>query len=281
MNDLFKKSLNVIKNPYIILLLVAYLFLSAGLFPILILKLNIIAFILLILLTAAFFGGWFGLIKFVVSYKETGNREKDMENQFTSFKSEFFSSVPQYMLSLIFYMIVFAGICALIMFCADKLIGRSNELFEQVTAIAGNQDVLYNFITTLPDDAKILIIKRSLFVYFSFLVYFYLTFYSIPALYFQKGLNPISGLFNGVKALFKKPLLSTFLFIILIIANIFLTLFEGIAAYYSSILMFIGFIIRIYFAVFVVVLIFSVYEKYFTDNCNNGSDSIGENKTCD
>lgn len=281
MSSLFKKSLNLImKNPYVILLLVIYLVIVASAFPVLILKAGVLAFILLILLTSAFFAGWFGMIKFVVSYKETGNDEEDMKNQFSAFKNEFFSSIPSYILPLIFYILIFVGITVAILVGADKFIGHDNELLNQVAAMAGNQDVLYNFITTLPDEAKLVIVKRCIFIYSCFILYFYLTFYSIPALYFQKTSNPVLGLINGLIALIKKPFLSIGLFILILISNILLTFIEAICAYYSSALMFITFVLRIYFAAFIVVLIFSVYEKYFADNCDNGTDSIGQDESC-
>lgn len=281
MSSLFKKSLNLImKNPYVILLLVIYLVIVASAFPVLFVKAGILAFVLLILLTSAFFAGWFGMIKFITSYKETGNVEEDMKNQFSAFKNEFFSSVPSYILPLIFYILVFVGITIAILVGADKFIGHDNELLNQVAAMAGNQDVLYNFITTLPDEAKLVIVKRCIFIYSCFILYFYLTFYSIPALYFQKTSNPFLGLLNGFIALFKKPFLSIGLFILILISNILLTFIEAIFAYFSSALMFITFVLRIYFAAFIVVLIFSVYEKYFTDNCDNRADSIGQDESC-
>ena len=281
MSNIFKKSFNMtMKNPYIMLLLVVYLLVVASVFPILFFKLGQFAAILLILLTSAFFAGWFGMIKFIVSYKETGNLEEDMKNQFSSFKNEFFSSIPNYILPLIFYMLLFAGVISLILFLADKFIGQENELLNQVAAMTGNQDVLYNFITTLPAETKLVIIKRCIFIYSALVLCFYLTFYSIPALYFQKGSNPLSGLLNGIRTLYKKPFKSIGLFILILIANILLTFFEAIAAYYSNILMFIAFIIRIYFAAFIVVLIFSVYEKHFTDNSDNGPDSLKQDEAC-
>ncbi len=281
MNCLFKKSFSILmKNPYILLLLVLYLVITASVFQILFYGSVQIGYILLFLFTAAFFAGWFGMVKFLVAYKETGNLEEDLKNQFYSFKHEFFSSVSTKILPISVYFLLSAGICCALVYCADKFIGQGNEVLKQISAITNNKDILYNFITTLPDETKIMLFKRSMFLYLSLILFSFCTLYAIPALYFNKSANPFLGILNGIKAIFKKPLFSVGLYVLILFANIVLTFFEAIAAYINQPMMFIMFTIRIYFAAYVVVLIFSVYEKHFAFNCNNGPDCIGEDSSC-
>ena len=139
----------------------------------------------------------------------------------------------------------------------------------------------YNSIlNVLSPEAQTMLLKRMGFITAGNIIFFFIMMYSIPALYFQKTSNPFKGIINGIIAIFKKPLFSVGLFFSILIANIIVGLIEMIS-FINPILMFLALVLRVYFAAFVVVLIFSVYEKRFADNCNNRPDCFGENELSD
>ena len=75
------------------------------------------------------------------------------------------------------------------------------------------------------------------------------------------------------------PLLKAGIFLILLFSHVILVFFEKIS-FINPVLMFIALVLRVSFIAYVIVLIFSVYEKNFTDNGNNGTDRIRENEPC-
>lgn len=284
MNSSFKKTFNILaKDPVIMLLFIVYLIAFASFVPIVFAQAGKYAFFILsflwLLLTAAFFSGWFGMIKAASEYKEKEDPEEDLKNKYNLYKTGFFASIPNYMLSLVFYILLFAGFCYLIFHLTDYFLGKPDEIIKQLASVSNNQDALLNFIQTMPETTKMLIIKRSAFLYTGFLVYFLLTFYSVPALFFNCSINPLKGLKNGLAALFKKPLLTLGLFTGLLLTHILIIFFERISVGYN-IVMFLALILRVYFIVASIVLIFSVYEKNFASNCNNGCNSVGEDGSC-
>ena len=285
MNFCIKNSFKIIAdNPHIMLLLVTYLLafsglLSAGIFfagkPVFTVML-----VLIFLLTCAFIAGWLGMIKYLLLSEETDNQEEILKNKYKSFSIGFFSSVANYILPVLFFIVLFIFFIKGIISLTDTVFNGSQELFGQIGTLIGDKDALYNYISTLPEDKLIAVIKINLFIYSCILSYLLLTFYAIPATFFnEKSSNPLLGLKNGLIAFFKKPLQTLGLFLFLLLIHTILVFFEGISVI-NQILMFIALVLRVSFITYIVVLIFSVYEKNFAHNCNNGSDGVGENKSC-
>lgn len=279
-----KKSAKIlIKNPNIMLLLVSYLLIMASILPIVVFSYGRIVFfifiILLFLFTCAFLAGWFGLVKSIVECKSSPYFDDDIKKRYEEFKNSFFTSIPTFMPSLIFYILLLMGYMYLLTYLADYFIGKPDEVINGLAALKSDQDAIINFLSTLPKDVIDTIIKRSAFLYLGSIVYLVLMLYSVPALYFSSKPNPFIGLKNAVLAFIKKPLGSFFLFLGLAICHIALIFFEAISVLNSG-LMFVALILRISFITYVVVLIFSVYESNFTLDCNNGGNGLGENKTC-
>lgn len=284
MSSVLKKTFNILaKDPVIMLLFIVYLIALTSFIPVVMLQIGKYTFYILaflwLLLTAAFFSGWLGIIRAAVEYKEKENPEEDLKNKYTLYKEGFFTSIPNYMLSLIFYIFLFAGFCYLIFYLADYFLGKPDEIVKQFVSVSNNQDALINFLQTMPETTRMLLIKRSAFLYTGLFIYALLTFYSVPALFFNCSINPLKGLKNGFISFFKKPFFTIGLFISLILAHILIVFLEALSVGYG-IFMFLALILRVYFIVTSIVLIFSVYEKNFASNCNNGCDSVGENGSC-
>lgn len=271
------------KNPHITLLLVTYFLIIAGLLPLMAIQTEKLRFFLimflLLLLTGAFLAGWFGMIKCVVSYKEKGDMEEDLKNRYESFRNGFFSSIPLYMLPVIFYIILLFIFGKGLLYAADYIFGDPSEFLAQAVLFSGDKDALMNFLATIPKETMASIAERSIFVYTSFLFYLLITFYSIPSLFFNCTRNPLTGIKKGIIALLKKPLGTISLFLSIILSHIAIVFLEAISTV-NQILMFFALVLRVCFIAYVVVLIFSVYEKNFACDSNNGSDRLGEDSSC-
>ncbi len=280
MREEIKKSFRIlIKNPYVMLIFILYFIVIANLMPVLYMQNNksgfVLTGILFLLFTSAFFSGWFGVIKGIVSYRETGNIEEDFKNQCFALKGDFFSSVANYILPLTFYLILFVIYTWFILYFANFVMFKPDTITNALQGFKPEQMSLAAYYESLPPDVKGLLMKKSLFVDIGFISYFFFTLFSIPALFFQNTNNPLTGLFKGIAAIFKKPFLYIGVFVFILFFNVIISLLE-MGSFPNQILMFISLVVRIYFTAFFIVLIFSIYEKNFTDNCNNGADSLGQ-----
>ena len=279
-----QKSFEIlIKNPYIMLLLVTYLLITASAFPVAVYTYKTASFYiitaLLFFFTCAFLSGWFGMIRCIVSCKETKDPEEEMKIHYHYFKNDFFSSITNYILPVIFYILLLIGFIYGISRLADVFFGKPADILNRLALYKGDTDALYNFAVTVPKDALKVIIERNLFKYSALLLYFFLTFYSIPALFFNACKSPLSGLQKGFLALFKKPFFTLLLFLLIVLTHILLIFIEAVSVV-NNILMFIALVLRVSFLAYVVVLIFSVYEENFTADCYNGPDCVGKNGAC-
>lgn len=283
MKHIIKKSFDrLVKNPSIMLLLVTYFLITASCMPLMVFYFKkpvfyIMAFLIL-LLTGAFLAGWLGMIKYIVTYEDENDPIEDFQNRCNAFKTGFFSSIPRRMFSVIFFIVLFIGVAMGLLYLANIIFGDPSELLTQIAYFASDKDALLNFLSALPDETIAAVAKRSAFLYFGFLFYLFLTFYSLPSLMFNECANPFLALKKGVAALFKKPVFSLLLFVSFVIIHIAIIFVEAVSTI-NQILMFFALVLRIYFIAYMVVLIFSVYEENFTDNCDNGPDCIGKNDT--
>ncbi len=283
MGEYFKTSFVMLgKNPHLVLILVIYLIIAINLAPYMAyyaLNRGYAFFIpagLFALLTAVFFSGWLGMVKTIVNQKNAKGEEAVA--RYSLFKKEFFGSIPSFMFSLIFYMLLTFLIGSALLYCADKLFGSPIGILSQMSDVSNNQEAFSNFISTIPKPTLIMIFKRSVFIYISFIVYSLLTIWWLPSQYFQNNKNPFIGLKEGVLSFIKHPATTIYVFLNLIFIHIFLIFIEAVAVV-SLPVAFIALVLRVYFIAYAVVLIFNVYEEKFKNNSNNGRNSLGQNET--
>lgn len=285
MNLSIKQSINILsKDPHITLLLVSYLLIMAMLLPTLLTQKNELSFFIVLFLmfifSCAFFSGWFGMIKSCVLYKEKEDIEENLKQKYDSFKMGFFGSIPTYILQIGFFILILIGVIHSLSVISNHLFGKTDEIITQIAMIANSKEAIANFLSTLPEEVVINLVKKSVFSYTGIFLYVFLTMYMIPALYFSGRKNPLIGIKDGLVAIIKKPFFSIGLFLTLVLIHGMIVLIEGLSIF-SQITMFLSLILRVCFIAFVVVLIFSVYEKNFTANNNNGSNGLRENSSCD
>ncbi|MCD8025196.1 MAG: hypothetical protein LUE64_06640 [Candidatus Gastranaerophilales bacterium] len=281
MNFTLKESfLLLAANPHLTLLFVIYLLIYVSMCPLVVWSYGSHFFILIVslifLFAAAFFSGWFGLIKFDIANKAG----KTTQEHYSKHKEAFFASIPSYMLSLIAFGFLFFIVYYILGYLSIIIFAMSEEDSRQFLAILSNADSIVNLVNTCPEQIKTLLLRRSIFLYGGLSLYLFLNLYSIPALYFSNSKNPLIALKNGLCALFKRFFenLALFFSVIAFFAIVFVF---RIYTYNSEIAAFLALVLCVSFAVYILVLLFSIYEANFADNCNNGGNCLGQNDSCD
>ena len=137
----------------------------------------------------------------------------------------------------------------------------------------------------MPKETWAVIFKKGIFTYLvcSFLTMLYLFWAASLYLNKQCSQNPFLALVNSIKAMFKKFFESILIFIFLIVLNFVLISVQG---YYieNVVISFITMILRIYFAAYIIVLIFDLYEESQKDmpsDCCDRADCIRKDGALD
>ncbi len=307
-----KKSFNIIKeNPFITLYFVLYLIVLFLIIPFLIAGRNIFLSMvlggLMFLLTCAFISGWFNMIKTsTLSFKENKTPEEKLEEAL-KLKNDFFCGVSEYILPIVAGSILMIILFYLHSYLSDLFFGKIDNIMYDLSKYANDTEALRNYFVSLPESTWVVIFKKSLFSYVvcSFITLFFL--YWGASLYLNKDcsknsiLTPFIAILDAIKVMFKNFFETIAVFIILMVINFILI---SVQAFFMEnvIISFITMILRIYFAAYMIVLIFDLYEKNKiknignkcgcdestvckitskdTDNSDNGSDSIGQDSSC-
>ncbi len=284
-----KKSFNIVKeNPFITLYFVLYLIILFLIIPILIAGRNIfismILGVLILLLTCAFISGWFNMIKTsVVSFKENKTPEEKFEEA-VKLKNDFFCGVSEYILPVITGAVAITALFYFHSYLSDLIFGKIDAVIYELGKYANDTEALKNYFVSLPNSTWELIFKKSIFSYAvcSLISLFFL--YWGASLYLNKNCskNPFLAMGDAIKFMFKNFFQTVAAFILLVIINFALMTFQALFVQ-NVIISFITMILRIYFAAYMIVLIFDLYEAneptcaQIADNSDNGTDSIGEN----
>ena len=287
---LFKKSFNIVKdNPFITLYFVLYLIVLFLIIPVMLAGRNLfissILGVLILLLSCAFMAGWFGMIKTAtVAYQEDRTPEEKL-NEAIRLKNNFFCSVSNYILPVI---AGFVGLIALLYvqsYISDVLFGKIDYISAELSKFANDAEGFRNYLINMPKETWAVIFKKGIFTYLvcSFLPMLYLFWAASLYLNKQCSQNPFLALVNSIKAMFKKFFESILIFIFLIVLNFVLISVQG---YYieNVVISFITMILRIYFAAYIIVLIFDLYEESQKDmpsDCCDRADCIRKDGALD
>ena len=287
---LFKKSFNIVKdNPFITLYFVLYLIVLFLIIPVMLAGRNLfissILGVLILLLSCAFMAGWFGMIKTAtVAYQEDRTPEEKL-NEAIRLKNNFFCSVSNYILPVI---AGFVGLIALLYvqsYISYVLFRKIDYISAELSKFANDAEGFRNYLINMPKETWAVIFKKGIFTYLvcSFLTMLYLFWAASLYLNKQCSQNPFLALVNSIKAMFKKFFESILIFIFLIVLNFVLISVQG---YYieNVVISFITMILRIYFAAYIIVLIFDLYEESQKDmpsDCCDRADCIRKDGALD
>lgn len=291
MSEFFKKSYKIVKDtPFITLYFVLYLIVLMLILPVFLtnnnLILNAIIGILVFLLTAAFLSGWFEMIKTSIGFYGKEKKTPEIKVfEMGKLRSSFFSGVATYILPVIFGLaLLLAGLFALA-YLSDYIFGKVDKVISAISSLANNTEALKDYLMSMPDSTWKVIIKKGLFSYISCNIAAVCFLFWASSLFLneKKSLNPLVAILDGLKTMFKKFFETIAVLLLIAVVNFLLISIQGL--FISNIVIsFIVMILRIYFASFVIVLIFDLYGKNDeTEPCsrNNGTDSIRENKALD
>lgn len=285
--NIFSKAFNVVKDsPFITLYFVLYLIVLFLIIPIMLAGKNIfltsILSVLALLLTCAFMAGWFGMIKTaILVYKKDKSPEEKLEEAI-KLKNNFFCSVSNYILPVILGFVILVAFLYLHSYLSDVLFGKIDDVLSNIAKYSNNQDAFKNYLLSLPESTWSTIIKKGIFSYIicSFFTMVYI--FWAASLYLNKkcAINPFFAAFDCVKTMFNKFFETILIFIFLIVLNFILM---SLQAFYieNVVISFVTMILRIYFAAYIIVLIFDLYEenqKYLPSDCCDRTDCIRQDE---
>ena len=219
----------------------------------------------------------------VVSFKENKTPEEKFEEA-VKLKNDFFCGVSEYILPVITGAVAITALFYFHSYLSDLIFGKIDAVIYELGKYANDTEALKNYFVSLPNSTWELIFKKSIFSYAvcSLISLFFL--YWGASLYLNKNCskNPFLAMGDAIKFMFKNFFQTVAAFILLVIINFALMTFQALFVQ-NVIISFITMILRIYFAAYMIVLIFDLYEAneptcaQIADNSDNGTDSIGEN----
>ena len=235
----------------------------------------ILAFITVLFMTAAFLSGWFYMVQnaIVVSrqvYVLDEDRAKATMNLFKVIPY----GIGKYFLSFIGLILIFLFIVSLAGTLVYKFgIHYIGNVFtqDQITAALSSTEDMKLFIDSLTVEQLIKLNLWNFLIMGTTTLISFLIMFWIPEIIYST-INSFTALFKSIKKVFVKFPKSVALFIYLSILNIFVS-FLSTFAILHPLLYLLVMVICFYFIIYVVVLVFSYYEKEF-----NGTDKNDEIK---
>lgn len=245
-----------------------------------------IIFFGLFLFSAAFFAGWFEMVKQAIL-----NNDKNFANEVERIKSsialrkDFFEGITKNILPLaggiFLYYAVFLVIVYLDVIVAEKFFGKIDFLANDLKIITQSNEAMVAYFKALPNEKLLRLFSWEMLFLITSGIYSLLTLFWVSALYFNKKetKNPFMAYAYSFEALFKKPF-SVILFNILIALMLFVYTQLAPLTVLNPVLSFIYMVVGIYFFVFLTVLIFNYYARNFGNLSDNRGNCLGEDKTC-
>lgn len=219
------------------------------------------AFILLILMTAAFIAGWFNMVKGAVDdkYDEQPNM---LIKDFTSGVGEYFTSS----LSSMVIMFIIGTILLYFSYLAGMhYIGNPGITAESLTKALETTVALKAFLTSLTTEQLLKLNQWNILLLATMMLSYFLLLFYIPAIFF-KNKNPFIALWYSLKDLFSKKFFITLaIYILIFITNFIITLLTTMFVN-NSIVNFILTLANFYFVTVVSVGICKYYNDNFVKN---------------
>ncbi len=232
--------------------------------------------ICLFLFTAVFIAGWISVLK------ESIEKEKIKEKNYSAI---FFDGAGKNFIPVVMSLFIYVFLLAIILFLAGKFaqyfFGSLDFLFKDILNLASEQNAFMDYIKTLSVEQLYVIYGWQLSFMLAIAVFNFFFLFMGPAIAKENKVNMFLKAFvafkDSVFFTFKKFLPVVGIYFLICFISGFLNILRAITA--SNIIFAILFLfIYIYFAAYSIMLIFNYYEK---NCCNNGSDRIGEDETCD
>ena len=227
-----------------------------------------LVFITTIFMTAAFFAGWFYMVRKAINLsKETFVLESDkakatfnlLKKIPTGIGKHFWSFVGMIFLALL----IIAVTGGLTFKIGMHFIGNLGLDPAAVKDVLASQTGMKDFLDTLTFEQLIKLNNWNLLILFVTSLLSFLFMLWIPEIIY-KSRNPFMAIFRSVKKIFLKPWKAIKLFIFTSVLNFVLS-FINTFSFVNPAIYFIMMLIYFYFLVYLVVLLFLYYDREFAE----------------
>lgn len=226
----------------------------------------LIAMLTITFMFAVFLAGWNYMVKkaLELSQKVFVFDEEAVKAHLGLIKT-FPTGVGKYFLSFVGVVVIFVVLLILIsqiiFYFGINFIGKVDFTLDQITALTSSTKGLLEFVENLPPEQYVILAKWNLLLMTASFVFSYLLMFWMPEIVYRTK-NPLMALFKGIAKLFRKPLKSLGLFLLITFINFVLS-FVMTFTLLLPILYFLFAALYLYYIVYVIVLIFSYYENEF------------------
>ena len=228
----------------------------------------LLSFITTIFMVAAFFAGWFYMVKKAVKLsKQMFVLDSDKAKATFNLIKTIPSGIGKYFLSFIGLILISVTIFSIVGILTFKLglllIGEIGLDAMQIKAALANTVDMKAFLDSLTleqliklNNWNLLILSITSFLSFLFMLW-------IPEIVY-KTRNPFMALINSIGKIFCKPWKAIKLFIFITVLNFVLSLLNTFS-FFNPLTYFILLVLYFYFLVYLVVLIFTYYDREFEE----------------
>lgn len=256
----------------------------------------ILLLITILFMLSAFFAGWFFMVKRAVDLsKQEFIIDEDKSKASFNLIKELPVGIGEYFFSFIGGIILCAALIILLSFVAYKLglqfIGRVDlSLLELKTALS-SPTAMKSLVASLSTEQLAKLSAWNFLFLGVMAIYSFITMFWAAQIV-NKTKNPFIAFFKSLSFTFKNFLSAFVLFIYISMINFFVSLINALSSIHP-IVYFISMLVYFYFVVYVVVLVFLYYDSENNkrlecdcadkgpDNCDCGSDSIGQEQPGD
>lgn len=214
--------------------------------------------ILFIIMTGAFFAGWFKMITSIVQFPE--------EESNTQLAKKFTEGVGEYIIPSLIAIINILLFTSLLLFISHfagmKFIGNPNISVEALSQSMKNPELLKTFIETLSQEQIIKINYWNLLLLGTLCINCFLLIFYYPAIFF-KSKNPFKAFYINLKNIFSTKILKTIGLYIIILSSWFVISLLTTLLTHNVILSFIMVLINFYYLIYISICIFDFYYHEF------------------
>lgn len=257
---------------------------------------NIFSAILLLTTTlfmlSAFFAGWLYMVKKAVDLeKKEFLIEEDKAKASLGLLKELPTGIGEYFLSFIGAIILYFALFVLLSLVSYKIgthfLGKLDLGVNELKMMLNSMEAR-TLISSIPSERLILLEKWYLLFIVVMTVHYFITMFLAPEIIIRTK-NPIIAFGKSLAFIFKNFLSVVGLFLYVNVVSFFasiviqgIMLLHFIPNFISSL---VSMLIYFYFIVYVIVLVFLYYDSEICEktenNCDCGTDCLGQNETCD
>ena len=274
MIKLFKDAVKVtneniiLATPLIIFMWLLSLYVGYSRLSVNSLALMALSFITTIFMTAAFFAGWFYMVKKAIKLsKETFVLDSDKTKAIFNLIKVIPAGIGKYFwpfLGMIFLaIIIIMAVCTIVFKTGMFFIGDLGIDPAAVADVLSTPSGMKAFLDSLTFEQLIKLNNWNLLILCATSITSFIFMLWIPEVVYKTS-NPLKAIFSSIKKVFKKIIKTFQLFIFTSILNLVLS-FINTFSFANSLLYFVMMLLYFYFLVYLVVLLFLYYDREFVE----------------